>query len=46
LELKSRIDLGYEAKNTRGNAVEVAKWVRDHQYKSIRLVTANYHIAA
>lgn len=44
LELKKRIDLGYEAKNTRGNAVEVAKWVKDHNYKTIRLVTANYHM--
>jgi uncharacterized SAM-binding protein YcdF (DUF218 family) len=44
LELKERIDLGYEAKNTRGNAVEVAKWVREHHYKTIRLVTANYHM--
>ena len=44
LELKEKIDLGYEAKNTRGNAVEVTKWVKDHNYKTIRLVTANYHM--
>ncbi len=44
LELKKKIDLGYEAKNTHGNAVEVARWVKEHDYKSIRLVTANYHI--
>jgi uncharacterized SAM-binding protein YcdF (DUF218 family) len=44
LELKKRIDLGYEAKNTHGNAVEVAKWVKNHNYKTIRLVTANYHM--
>lgn len=44
MELKSRIDLGYEAKNTRGNALEVTKWVQNNQYKSIRLVTANYHM--
>jgi len=44
ISLKDRIDLGYAAKNTRGNAVEVAKWVREHNYKSIRLVTANYHM--
>ncbi len=44
LELKDKIDLGYEAKNTRGNAVEVAKWVRENDYKTIRLVTASYHM--
>lgn len=44
LELKERIDLGYEAKNTRGNAVEVARWVKENNYKSLRLVTANYHM--
>lgn len=44
VELKDKIDLGYEAQNTRGNAVEVAKWARENNYKSIRLVTANYHM--
>lgn len=44
LYLKERIDLGYAAKNTRGNAREVADWVKGHNYKSIRLVTANYHM--
>lgn len=44
LELKKRIDIGYKAKNTRGNAVEVADWVKENNYKSIRLVTANYHM--
>lgn len=44
LELKNRIDLGYEAKSTRGNAIEVEKWVQEHNYKTIRLVTANYHM--
>jgi uncharacterized SAM-binding protein YcdF (DUF218 family) len=44
IELKDRIDLGYTAKNTRGNAIEVEKWVREHNYKTIRLVTANYHM--
>lgn len=44
VELKKRIDVGYEAKSTRGNAVEVEKWVQEHKYKTIRLVTANYHM--
>lgn len=38
------IELGYEAQNTRGNALEVEKWVKKNNIKSIRLVTANYHI--
>jgi uncharacterized SAM-binding protein YcdF (DUF218 family) len=44
LELKDKIDLGYEAQDTRGNAIEVIKWVKSNDYKSIRLVTANYHM--
>jgi len=44
LELKNNIDLGYEAQNTHGNAIEVAQWTKQHNYKTIRLVTANYHM--
>lgn len=38
------ITLGYEAGNTVGNAAESAAWVRANNVKSVRLVTANYHI--
>jgi uncharacterized SAM-binding protein YcdF (DUF218 family) len=38
------ITLGYEAGNTVGNAAEGAAWVRANAVKSVRLVTANYHI--
>lgn len=38
------IDLGYEANNTSGNAAEAARWVKAHGYRSLRLVTANYHL--
>jgi uncharacterized SAM-binding protein YcdF (DUF218 family) len=37
-------DLGFSATNTHGNAVETAAWVRAHGYKSLVIVTANYHM--
>lgn len=43
-ELKSRIEYGYEARNTKGNAKEVVEWVKNKNYRSIRLVTSNYHM--
>ena len=36
--------LGYTADNTRGNAVETAEWARREGYRSLRLVTAGYHM--
>jgi uncharacterized SAM-binding protein YcdF (DUF218 family) len=45
---KAQIDccviLGYAAANTLGNAAETAGWVRAVQIRSIRLVTAAYHM--
>jgi uncharacterized SAM-binding protein YcdF (DUF218 family) len=38
------VDLGFEADSTRSNAMEVAAWVERHGFKSIRLVTAGYHM--
>ena len=43
-ELSCCIALGYAASSTLGNAVETAEWLDDERYKSIRLVTANYHM--
>lgn len=43
-DLLSRITLGYEAEDTKGNALETARWIRDKNYETIRLVTANYHL--
>ncbi len=37
-------DLGYEAENTRGNAIEAANWARAHHFKSLIVVTASYHM--
>ncbi len=36
--------LGYSAGDTRGNALETAEWMRQEGYRSLRLVTANYHM--
>ncbi|WP_425407497.1 YdcF family protein [Hwanghaeella sp.] len=38
------IVLGYEADDTSGNARESADWVNGEGYRSIRLVTADYHM--
>jgi uncharacterized SAM-binding protein YcdF (DUF218 family) len=38
------VDIDYEALNTIGNAQESAKWVRDHAFNSVILVTNNYHM--
>jgi len=37
-------DLDFAAEDTRGNAAEAAAWVKAHRYKSLILVTANYHM--
>ena len=38
------IDIGRDALNTVGNAIETAHWARRHGYKSVMLVTSNYHM--
>jgi len=38
------VDLGFEADTTRANAEEVAGWVTRHGFRSVRLVTAGYHV--
>ncbi len=39
-----QITLGYEAKDTQGNAKEAADWITDRNITDIRLVTSNYHL--
>ena len=39
------VDLGREAVDTRSNAEETARWVREHRYRSLRLVTSDWHMA-
>lgn len=38
------VDLGFEATDTASNAIETAAWANARGFKSIRLVTANYHM--
>ncbi|MBY0520500.1 MAG: YdcF family protein [Sphingomonas sp.] len=38
------IDLGREAVDTRSNAEETRDWVRRHGYRSVRLVTSDWHL--
>lgn len=38
------VDLGHEAVDTRSNADETAHWVHAHGYKSVRLVTTDWHM--
>jgi uncharacterized SAM-binding protein YcdF (DUF218 family) len=38
------VDLGFTAANTAGNAIETARWARTKGYRSLVLVTADYHM--
>lgn len=43
-DLSCCVVLGYQADNTRGNAIETAAWMRAQGFTSLRLVTATYHM--
>ena len=38
------VDLGLEAQTTQGNASELSQWTRDHGYRSLILVTSEFHM--
>lgn len=38
------VDLGHQAQDTVGNAIEAALWTERENYRSIRMVTAAYHM--
>jgi uncharacterized SAM-binding protein YcdF (DUF218 family) len=38
------VDLGSESVDTRSNAEEARRWIESHRYKSIRLVTSDWHM--
>jgi len=38
------IDLGREAVDTRSNAEEVSRWMAKHKFRSVRLVTTDWHM--
>jgi uncharacterized SAM-binding protein YcdF (DUF218 family) len=42
--LAPKIELGYAAQDTSGNADETAAWVEKHHVQSMIIVTANYHM--
>jgi uncharacterized SAM-binding protein YcdF (DUF218 family) len=42
--LEERVSLGARATTTRGNAAEIADWARARGLRSIRVVTAGYHM--
>lgn len=41
---KCCVDIGYDAIDTIGNANEITRWIHDHGYKSVLVVTNNYHM--
>jgi len=38
------VDLGQESVDTRSNAVETAQWLQAHQFRSVRLITTDWHM--
>jgi len=43
-KLLTHVDLGRSAVDTRSNALETRRWIASHHYKSIRLVTTDWHM--
>jgi len=39
------VDLGHESVDTRSNGEEAAGWIERHHYRSVRLVTSDWHMA-
>jgi uncharacterized SAM-binding protein YcdF (DUF218 family) len=42
--LECCVDLDYRARNTIGNAIETRRWIAQHGFESIIVVTSNYHM--
>ena len=38
------VDLGRESVDTRSNAEETARWLKRHKFRSVRLVTTDWHM--
>lgn len=38
------VDIGHDALDTIGNANETARWISDHGYRTVLVVTNNYHM--
>ncbi|MBR6356322.1 MAG: YdcF family protein [Alphaproteobacteria bacterium] len=39
-----KVELGYKAQDTVGNASEIKEWIESNNIRSVRLVTSNYHL--
>ena len=44
LDAENKVFLGTSAQNTVENALESKNWIKQHNIRSIRLVTSNYHL--
>ena len=42
--LKCCVDLGSESVDTRSNAEEAARWLAKHDFRSLRLITSDWHM--
>jgi uncharacterized SAM-binding protein YcdF (DUF218 family) len=42
--LKCCVDLGSESVDTRSNAEETQRWLQQHRYRSVRLITSDWHM--
>lgn len=42
--LKCCVDLGSESVDTRSNAEEAARWLSKHNFRSLRLITSDWHM--
>ncbi len=43
-EIREKIDLGYQATTTKGNASETKTWILKNKFNSVILVTSFYHM--
>jgi len=43
-DFDDRVDIGYAAESTHGNAREAASWARFYHYDTVLIVTARYHM--
>lgn len=43
--LKCCIDLGSESVDTRSNAEETSRWLAKHRFRSLRLITSDWHMS-
>ena len=42
--LKCCVDLGSESVDTRSNAEEAGRWLAQHRFRSVRLITSDWHM--